>query len=223
VVTKNRHLSFVPGNSGEQAALRVTWVDLPAPFDGLNGQQMWVGQPHEYCENSGQVEPPGCGPAAGLDDITFLAATLVCDPAEAHYTDWSQYGTIHVYHESVIPGGAYEIQTVNQSCDLGDELSYSLPLAVYTSVWGDTVSNCATDPCGPPDGVVNVPTDVTAILDKFRNLPGAPTKARCDLAGTPPTGGILDFRIGILDVTWGLTAFGGGEYPFPPPAEPCGG
>ena len=89
--------------------------------------------------------------------------------------------------------------------------------------WGDVVKSCTTNPCCPPDGVVNVTTDVTAILDKFRNLPGAPIKARCDLAGVPPNDGVLDFKIAILDVMWCLDAFIGSEYPFAPSADPCGG
>ncbi len=80
--------------------------------------------------------------------------------------------------------------------------------------------NCTTDPCGPPDGVVNVPTDVTSVLDKFRNLAGAPIKARCDLVGIPPNDGKLDLVISILDVTAGLNAFVGGAYTFPP-GDPC--
>jgi hypothetical protein len=69
--------------------------------------------------------------------------------------------------------------------------------------------------------VINVPTDATAIVDKFRNLAGAPIKARCDLAGTPPNDGALDFKITVLDVIWCLDAFIGAEYPFPPEPNPC--
>jgi hypothetical protein len=200
--------------------VRVTFSELPPPFDIYNGETAWVGEPREYCENADQAEPPdgGCGPAPGLASRTFWAATFQCTPS---YTDWSVYDTVHVYHESVVPGGVYEFQAIDQACDTGVEASYSAPLSVETSAWGDILKDCTTTPCGPPDGVVNVPTDVTAIVDKFRNLAGAPIKARCDLAGTPPNDGALDFKIAILDVMWCLNAFIGGEYPFAPPADPC--
>ncbi len=218
--TKNRYISFVPADPCQQTAVRVTFSELPPPFDIYNGETAWVGEPREYCENADQAEPPdgGCGPAPGLASRTFWAATFQCTPS---YRDWSVYDTVHVYHESVVPGGVYEFQAIDQACDTGVEASYSAPLSVETSAWGDIVKDCTTNPCGPPDGVINVPTDATAIVDKFRNLPGAPIKARCDLAGTPPNDGALDFKITVLDVIWCLDAFIGAEYPFPPEPNPC--
>ena len=59
---------------------------------------------------------------------------------------------------------------------------------------------------------------MTAVLDKFKNLPGAPAKSRCDLEPDQP-----DFLINITDVVYALDAFKGFAYPFPgPPAvDPC--
>ncbi len=214
IVAKNRHLSFIGGNPGMQTAMRVTLVDLPAPFDAYNETIMWVGEPSEYCENAGQDQPPGegCGPAPGLADNIYTAATLQCEPL---FRDWGLDGVINVYHEAIVPGGAYVVQSVEQTCDRAAELNYSPPLEFATSVWGDVVRDCSTDPCGPPDGSVGISTDVTALLDKFKNLAGAPSKARSDIEPALP-----DQLLNITDVTLALDAFRGITYPFEV-SEPC--
>lgn len=58
----------------------------------------------------------------------------------------------------------------------------------------------------------------TWILNKFKNLPGAPIKARSDLDFNLP-----DNLVNISDVTMALNAFGGFPYPFdgPPLVDPC--
>jgi hypothetical protein len=207
VVAKDRHLSFDGGQAGVQTAIRVTLLDLPAPFDEYNGTIMWVGAPVEYCENAGQDDPPvgGCGPAPGLPRITYLAARLQCDP---FFTDWSLYGVVHAYHAAIVPGGTYRVQQVEQTCDRAAESNYSAPLDIDTSRWGDVVRDCTTIPCGPPDGSAGI-VDVTALLDKFKNLPGALRKARADIEPALP-----DQLVNISDVTCGLDAFRGFGYPF---------
>ncbi len=204
VVPKNRFLSFVPGSAGRDTALRVTFTDLPSPFELLEGQSMWVGQPREVTENSGNVDP-----AAVPGWPTFTAATLQCKP---YVTDWSTFGTVYVCHEGIVPGAVYEIQAVDVSCNPAAESSYTPPLGLTTSLWGDVVEDCATVPCGPPDGIVYVTTDVTAVLNKFKNADGAPIKTRCDLYPALP-----DFKIGIVDVTLCLDAFRGLDPPFEGP------
>ncbi|UCC32271.1 MAG: hypothetical protein JSU86_08300, partial [Phycisphaerales bacterium] len=206
-VPKNRYVSFVPpGNDGRATALRVTFTSLPAPFDGHNGETMWVGQPREVTENAGHVDPTQ---APGWP--TFMRAALQCDP---YYTDWSTYGAVHVSHAGIVPDGDYAIQAIDQACDSSVESDYSISLQVTTSIWGDIVSNCIVQPCGPPDGVVNITTDVTAALDKFRNLPGTPMKARCDVEPDEP-----DLLVNISDVMFILDAFRGFDYPFTGPQE----
>jgi murein tripeptide amidase MpaA len=209
---KPRYLSFVPRSLDGPSALRVTLVDLPGLHAAANGQVTWVGPPQAFCENAGQAEPPpeGCGPAPGQPSLTLTTATLQCDP---HYMDWDAYGTIHVYHEYVVPEGTYWVETVVQG--EGGELS-SPPLELDTSRWGDLVSNCTTTPCGAPDGQVGVSTDVTAVLDKFKNLHGAPSKARADMEPGMPDG-----LVNISDVTYVLEAFRGFAYPFVPGPPPC--
>jgi hypothetical protein len=195
-------------------ALEVKLHELPAPFDLFDGASMWVGEPTEYCENAGQANPGfgECGPAPGLSDESFFAASLQCEP---YFSEWSEAGTIHVFHELIVPSGSYEVRVMQETCDPTVAWHMSDGMNVLTSRWGDTVSDCATTPCGPPDGSVNVTTDVTAILDKFKNLPGAPRKARCDLEPVEP-----DQLINITDVTYALDAFLGLDYPFTPGSTP---
>jgi hypothetical protein len=91
------------------------------------------------------------------------------------------------------------------------------------SVWADLVQDCTTIPCKPPDGSTGI-VDVTAVLDKFKNLPGNVIKARADLEGSPAGDHrIPDQAINITDVTYCLGAFLGETYPppgFPAPGDP---
>jgi hypothetical protein len=207
VFPKNRYLSFEPGNAGRQAALRVKIVDLPAPFEYLEGEVMWVGVPWEVTENSGHIAPED---APGWPTLTV--ATLQCEP---RYADWGTYGILHVYHQNIIPGGRYAVQAIDEVCDIVGDPNYSWPLTIQTSIWADVVKDCTTTPCGPPDGEVYITADVTMILDKFKNLAGALAKARADIEPALP-----DLLINMTDVTWAVDAFGGGDYPFSAGA-PC--
>ncbi len=133
--------------------------------------------------------------------------------------DWSTVGDLHVSDDEIVPNAVYDVQAIDCDCDFGDEANYSAPLTITTSIWGDVVRNCAVYPCGPPDGVVGIPTDVTAILDKFKNLePPAfsPSilKSRGDLDWNVP-----NRRIDISDVTFCLDAFRGVTYPPLPLAQ----
>ncbi|UCC32670.1 MAG: S8 family serine peptidase, partial [Phycisphaerales bacterium] len=162
---KCRYISFVPRNSGEYTALRVTLLDLPAPFDIHNGTKMWVGEPiTEVSENAGKIDPadaPGYG--------TFWSARLSCGPP-IYRDDWTTKSPLHVYSDAIVPGAEFEVQAIHETCDVIGEPNYSAPLAVTTSRWGDLVGHCAVIPCSPPDRLVGIPTDVTACLDKFKNL-----------------------------------------------------
>ncbi len=206
-IEKNRYISLLPANSGRQTALRVTLADLPAPYDAFDGTRMWITSPEDICENAGQSEPPpeGCGPAPGAPGLTYRTAGLQCTP---HCMDWGAAGLIHVADDEIIPGAAYDVRAVDCNCDLENEANFSTQLRITTSRWADLVSDCSTVPCGPPDGAVNVTTDVTAVLDKFKNLPGAVIKSRADLEPNQP-----DRLVNITDVTRCLDAFLGFVYP----------
>jgi hypothetical protein len=216
--TKNRYVSFTAADVQRQQAIRVTFVDLPGEYADWIGTQMWVGEPAVYCENAGQDVPPegGCGASPGMER-EFSAATLHCTPV---YRDWNADGAMHVFHEGLIPGGIYDVQVIDEACATTAESSYSPALPVMMSGWGDVVENCAVIPCLPPDGSVDVTTDVTAILDKFKNSLNALVTARADIEPQVP-----DQKINISDVTFALDAFRGRSYPpgsFPPPSPlPC--
>lgn len=209
---KNRYLSFVPVNPGANVALQVTATHLPVPFQALEGRSFWVTEPQEICENSGhgpEILPEDCGPAFGVSPITFWSATLDCQP---HYADWNGYGTIHVQHQGILPGGTYEIRAIDERC----AVSHSAPLELTTSVWGDVCGPSAMGSClAPPDGVADVTNDVLAVLGKFAGTFPL-QKARTDLEP-----GVLDSKINVAnDVLFTLDAFTGGSYPFDAP-EPC--
>jgi hypothetical protein len=171
---------------------------------------MWVGAPQEVSENAGVVDPE-----SAPQWPTFMAATLQCDP---YFADWSAYDTVSVYCEAIVPAGTYAVEAIGEGCSPAYEPNFSASLISTTCIWGDIVENCATTPCGPPDGGVDVTTDVTAVLDKFKNLNGAPDKSRCDQEPAR-----LDMLVNITDVTWTLEAFKGLPYPFEtgPPPPPC--
>ncbi|UCC29825.1 MAG: M4 family metallopeptidase [Phycisphaerales bacterium] len=194
---KIRYISMVPGNPGRQSALRVTLNTLPPPFNGFNGTKCWVGEPRQVSENAGKInhEP-------GWPD--FWSANLDGTP---YCMDWGMVGVLHVTDDDIIPGAVYDVQAIDCECDFGNEADYSAPLTITTSGWGDLVGTCAVIPCSPPDGVVGIPTDVTAVLDKFKNLANAVPKSRADIEPNFP-----DWLVNMTDVTQVLDAFRGCTY-----------
>jgi hypothetical protein len=230
VVAKNRFLSIEAGDPGRLQALRVTAVSLPPPYAGWNGQQWIAGAPIQVCEHSAHgigVPVEDCGPAPGLDRRWFWAVPLFCNEDLAHYADWNALGTIHLFHESIVPsrlvagGGSisipsmYDVEVIDRNCDSGDPGNFSDPLSITQSAWGDIVQNCTGCPCAIPDLRVDIVTDVDTILFKFSNRPCMPTTSRCDLIPATP-----DFKIDIGDVLRALNAFSGLNYPFAP-GDPC--
>ncbi len=210
VVAKGRAISFVPTNPGQLTALRVTFSDLPPPFDTFSGEAMWVGEPQEFCELG------GAGPADVCPDgtATFTAAPLTCEP---FFSDWAAVGPLNIYGEWIVPGALYGVQAISRNCFDSGSSTFSLSLDAGTSAWGDVVEQCITTPCTPPDGRVDIVTDILAIIAKFGSRPGAPAKIRVDLEP-----GLLDMKINIADVTFALDAFRGLPYPFAPSTTtPC--
>lgn len=201
---KNRYLSFSVAGPHRRQAIRVTLVDLPPGFDVFNGEAMWLGPPLEVSELPG---------VAGDSPPNVTAAPLQCDP---FFTDWTALGVVHVFHKNIVPAGVYSIQAVDSGCGVESEGDFSPPLELTASRSGDLVENCHTQPCGPPDGSVDVVTDVLAVLNKFANLPGSPIKVRCDLEPAVP-----DHIIDIRDVMRVIDAFRGFSYPHLPDDTLC--
>ncbi|MCH7872047.1 MAG: M20/M25/M40 family metallo-hydrolase, partial [Planctomycetes bacterium] len=207
VSTKNRFLSFTAGDVGRSQAIRLTLDDLPLPYDTWNGIEMWVGLTSEVTERSSSVEP-----IAGFPN--FTAATLKCAP---FFLDWGPLGTVHVFHEAIVPEGVYTLQAIDNSCSTAVEGSFSEPLPMTTAKWGDTLSDTSQTPPLPPEGSVNI-DDVLGILGRFSNVPGAISKARSDLEPA-----CLDLTINVSDVLASLSGFVGLGYPFitPTATDPC--
>ncbi len=208
-VTKTRFLSFAGGNPGSDRAVRVTFVDLPDPYDAWNGETMWVGLPVDVSENGGSASPVPGFP-------NFHGATLTCEP---FFTDWSTFGELFVHHEGIVPRGTYAIQTLAAQCPISGEFGFSAPLLISTGMWGDVVGPFDSEEqlWIEPDGRVDVTVDVVAILDKFVSRPGSPSKARVDIE--PAT---LDLIINITDAIKAIDAFRGSGYPYVPGERPCG-
>ncbi|RME40369.1 MAG: hypothetical protein D6788_03430 [Planctomycetota bacterium] len=211
-----RSLPLVLTESGNRA-VRVRFDNLPTPFDVANGASMWLGPPFQVCENSGQdtIDNPGaCTPPPAPTPLTSWYSQLQCDP---FYMDWSTIGApINAIGEFIVPSGVYTVQVVADDCPVADETSFSDPLQITNPIWGDLVEDCAVQPCKPPNDDVGVTTDVTAVLDKFKNKPTGARKARADVEP-----GVVDFQINISDVTRTLDAFRGSPYPFGPSGAPC--
>ena len=206
---KMRVLSFSAGDRQRSQAIRVTLVDLPAPFDIFNTTGLWVTALQSICENSGRFDCP----PPDFERSSFWTATLGCDPV---YRDWSDTNPLHISHPLIVPGATYAVEVIDEGCDLAANIGFSQSLLMVTSIWGDLVENCSVLPCGPPDGSVDIVTDVSAIIDKFRNLPGAPSKTRCDLEPA-----VLDWLINISDATFALDAFVAKPFPFNEIPEQC--
>jgi hypothetical protein len=184
----------------------VTFVDLPEPFDLLNGSSKWVGEPVEVTEASGSAgsEP---GP-------TFWVAGLQCDPVDV---DWSLYDAVHVRDAVIVPDGLYDLDFVETggACADADPL-YSDILTIATSAWGDLTDGCP-DACGSPDGVVDF-IDISEAVDKFMNRPDTLSKSRVDVA--PAT---VDLVVDFVDISWIVEAFRGSPFPYAGPgtSDPC--
>jgi hypothetical protein len=211
---KNRFLSFTAGEAGVEQAIRVKLLSLPAPYNQFNGGILWVQAPFDVSEIAARTDtsPP-----------TFKVATLGC--SEVFRTDWETLGTVHAYSPFIVPGGNYVIQIVNQGNPLDVEGSFSTPLQLSTSDYGDVCSGPKNNygEWSPPDESADITTDVLAVKQKFGNQPGL-TKTRAELGGDRSDPWV-DFVIDISkDVLYAKEAFTRRPYPFPPPpAEswPC--
>ena len=212
VARNNRYLSIVPQNAGQMTALHVT-LTVSNPFQAAAPGSWWVGPPSTFCENSGQTTPPpgGCGSAPGLPSLTSEGAQLQCTP---HCMDWGSIGQVlHISDSHIVPSSVYEVRAIDCTCDTTDLANLSPPKTISTSpVWGDLVQDCTACPCLPPEGSVDITTDVAATLNKFQNLSCAPITARADVEPMIP-----DQEINISDVTFVLNAFAGFRYPFGAP------
>lgn len=240
VSQKNRYLSVKAGQPGRVQAIRVKVLSQPSPYEVWNGVDLYVGKPHQVCENSSQgpeIPITECASIEGARDWNWYAP-LLCNPNALHFTDWHgtcDVGTcdgglkdgegctidadcadvVHLYHQGIMPKGVYDIQFVDSSCQVMVDGNYSNPLSLTQAKWADIVQDCQGCPCGPPDNSVNVTTDVVAQLDKFQNKLCSVSMARADIQPDAQ-----DFKITINEVLLSLNAFRGWPYPLTP-GDPC--
>jgi len=188
----------------EPFAVRVTLSSLHHPdppytggaaadFSAFEGQHRWLGPPVQHVE-------------ASDDPTTFRAATLQCTP---HYMDWTTVGLIHVVGSEVAPSSTLSVRTFGADCVNRETTctNVSGPLELATARWADVEA-----PFGAPGGPTEPDfDDVSALVDKFKNQPGALSKARTKLQpAIPNMGSDVDFS----DISMCVDAFKGMPYPF---------
>jgi hypothetical protein len=207
-----------------QNAIKVTMVDLQNPIPPnapccppqdfhtyesatctaagqSGGCARWVGQPGTFYETQG---PPLAGP--------YRAARLQCSP---FYGDWKSEGPIWVVGAEIMPSSTYSVQAYAASC-VGSEptcTNVSAAVTMYTRRSGD-VEAAYSPPCAcfQPDAI-----DVTQVVNKFKNVGGAPVKGRSQLQPNVPE---LNADLNALDIVAVVDAVKGLAYPFPGPC-PC--
>lgn len=211
-VPKNRYLSFRAATGDGQEAVQVEFLSLPG-YEYAEGRIMWVQEPHPVTEDAGS--------SANWPPPTFWLAELGCTP---FYTYWTTYGVVDVYDDAIIPGATFGLRAIHESCDPTNAANYSSALEVSMSAVGDLVGICDVTPCTPPQGVVDF-VDVVAVVDKFKNDPSAPRKARSDLINSDISQPRPDQKVDFLDICYCVEAFR--SVPRPPPGppinDPCSG
>jgi len=216
----NRSIGLVPGNPGESTAIRVKLIDLqtPAPANAPQNPppdyasyELWTCSAANESENCARwLGKPMIHPESqqNTDRGQFVGARLQCTP---YYHEWGSLGTVHVFGAEIIPSSTYEIQAVSQACNAPDEGSVSAALTVTTARWGDVAI-----PFNPPSGAAQPDgLDVVALVNKFKNLSGAPSKTSGQIYGNAIE---LNLDVSGLDISAAVDAFKGLAYPY---SGPC--
>ncbi len=208
-----------------QDAIRITMIDLQKPdppnlpqfpppdFSAYesgptctdpSGCARWVGKPATFYESQG---PPLSGP--------YRAARLQCTP---FYWDWiteTATGPITVVGAEIVPSSEYSVQAYSSTCKGMESecTSVSSPLSMYTRRSGDVDGEY-----NPPSST-NQPNaiDVAQLVNKFKNIAGAPVHARAQTQANLPE---LNASINALDIVAVVDGVKGHAYSFPGPC-PC--
>jgi len=185
--------------------------DIPATWGFFDDLILFAGPPAEYPESS-------------LGDEVFKVSVAQCTP---HYQDWSTIGLLHVTGPAIAPASTFHAEQLANSCEGrendtncmpgGPEVSDQLQIET-THCWADVAV-----PFNPPHPSIqpNI-SDVSALVDKFRNAPGAPSKVYGILAGAPgnpwgeitPQGLTEDF--GFSHISTCVDTYRGAAYPYMP-------
>jgi hypothetical protein len=184
-----RYLDVTPDISqGEPVAIMLTGdcrdpavscVSLDAPLYVQDGVCVGGSVPGEPC-----VADSGCPGGVCKNPIG----------PEPVFKVWSEWETIHVHGIAIRPETLYRVYAV---CDRGEgNLVASAPAVGSTWAWGDIDHN----------GDINF-LDVSAVIDVWRERPGAAAREAVDLVGCEPNR-IVNF----LDISAAIDAWA--EYPF---------
>ena len=126
-------------------------------------------------------------------------ALLQCDPA---YRVWA-LEPVHAGDGDIMPGATYAVEATL------DGVGFLSPVSMQTvPLWGDVAGDFVGGSWTGPDGTVDF-NDITAVVDCFRVLPGAPIVPQADLAPGRPDR-VIDFD----DIPEVVAAFLGLPYPF---------
>ncbi len=208
-VPMNRYVPFTPNAGTRHLAYRIQRMGQPSSSANLDAIIGWIGPPIPSTESDGS---------------TSYHARVQCAPYFSG--DWNSPGPIYITGDFVSPQSTYSIDAIDLGCwsvvttdgetatqrDL-PAFHFSKPLSVHTAVpWGDIAGQPES---GGPDGSVDM-LDVSAVVERFKNQPGAVEVHRADLAPATPDG-IVDFS----DISEVLDAFRGKPYPFPVTAPDC--
>lgn len=165
------------------------------------GCARWVGPPTIIRESQGNL---GLG--------TFRAARLQCTP---YYHDWAAEGDVALYGAEILPSSTYELTGYAASC-AGGEAScndVSVVTTIVTARYGDLAAPFNPPAVAPqPDAL-----DLTAVVNKFRSVAGAPSKT---FAQNQPNVLELNADVSALDVVAIVDGFRGLAYPYSGPC-PC--
>jgi hypothetical protein len=168
------------------------------------GCARWVGKPGTFYEAQG---PPLSGP--------YRAARLQCSPFYADWVAETASGPITVVGAEIMPSSEYSVKTYAASCAGNEDTCTNVSAAVpmYTRRSGD--AETAYNP--PGTGTQPDASDVTALVNKFKNLAGAPVKARSQLQPNLPE---LNTDVSATDIVAVVDAYKGFAYPYGGPC-PC--
>ncbi|MBI4717633.1 MAG: PQQ-binding-like beta-propeller repeat protein [Planctomycetes bacterium] len=156
-VSKNRYISFTPGNGTTPVAFRVE-LSSSTLFPGSSGVLGWVSAPD----------------AGGAS--TLAAAPVVRIWPEA---------VVHVGDCRVVPGSAYAVRASNDGTDLTAPLPVTTVAQPAGKHWGDAVGMFVGGSWLDPDGQVNI-NDAVAAIRTFQSATGAPHFTRTDLHDQAP-------------------------------------
>lgn len=202
----NRYIAFTPRAGTQHVAYRVRVVEGSGVSAHLAPQTVWIGP---------------LAPGSGGHGTSWRAG-LQCQP---YFSDqWDTGEPVFVSSNWLSPEGVYLVDAIEVGCwSLIDGhvqsattrempgIHFSKPITLATSPWGDVAGKDNS----APDGVVDM-LDVTAVLDRFRNLAGAVEIHRADLSPAVPDG-VVDFS----DISQVINAFRGEPYPFASDPPDC--